>query len=81
MRNARLASADARRLMASLPELEHSARRAFDAAPGVLLQSQQTLHEIERLTEGVQRHWLVRDHIDAPPSGHRLSSGRVGTER
>ncbi len=81
VRNARLASADARRLMASLPELQDSAKRAFDAAPGVLLQSQQTLYEIERLTEGFQRSWLVRDHIDAPPAGHRLSSGRVGTER
>ena len=81
MRDARLASADARRLMASLPELEDSARRAFDAAPGVLLQSQQTLYEIERLTEGVQRSWLVRDYMEAPPAGHRLSSERVGTER
>ncbi len=81
MKNARLASADARRLVASLPELEDSARRAFDATPGVLLQSQETLHQIQRLTEGVQRSWLVRDYMDAPPSGSRLSSERVGTER
>ncbi len=81
MRNARVTSAHARRLVAALPELEQSARRAVDATPGVLLQSQETLHQIQRLTEGVQRSWLVRDYMDAPPSGNRLSSERVGTDR
>ncbi len=81
MSNARVASADARRLFATLPELQQSAKRAFDAAPGVLLQSQETLHQVQRLTEGVQRHWLVRDYIDAPADSHRLGAERVGTDR
>jgi phospholipid/cholesterol/gamma-HCH transport system substrate-binding protein len=81
MNNARLASADARRLAAALPELEESAKRAFDTAPGLLLQSQETMYQIQRLTEGVQRSWLMRGYMDAPPSGSRLNSDRVGTER
>ena len=28
--------------------------------PGLLLQTQQTLHEIESLVQGMQRHWLIR---------------------
>ncbi len=81
MSNARAASAEALRLSRALPELERSARRAVDAAPGVLLQGQETLYQIQRLTEGAQRSWLLRDHIEAPPSGNRLGSERVGTER
>lgn len=81
MRNARAASAQALQLSTALPELTSSARRVMDAAPGVLLQSEETLHQIQRLTEGVQRSWLVRGNMDAPPSGNRLDSDRVGTER
>ncbi len=81
MRNARAASAEAARLSKALPELESAARRAVEAAPGVLLQGQETLHQIQRLTEGAQRSWLLRDHIEAPPSGSRLDSERVGSER
>jgi hypothetical protein len=32
---------------------------------GLILQTQQTLHEIERLVAGLQRHWLIRKYI--PP--------------
>lgn len=81
MTNARAASAQALQLTSTLPELEQSARRALDAAPGVLLQGEATLYEVQRLTEGVQRSWLVRDYMDAPPSGNRLDSEQVGTEQ
>jgi ABC-type transporter Mla subunit MlaD len=81
MKTTRSATAEAQRLVASLPELKQSAQRTLDATPGVLLQSQETMHQIQRLTEGVQRSWLVRDTMEAPPSGSRLRSDGVGTDR
>lgn len=33
---------------------------------GVLFQAQHTLHETERLIEGLQRHWLVRGYVQPP---------------
>ncbi|MDH5535485.1 MAG: MlaD family protein [Betaproteobacteria bacterium] len=81
MKNARASSVEARRLTAALPELEKSARQVLDTVPGVLLQSQETLRQIQRLTEGIQRSWLVRSYMDQPTSENRLSSERVGTDR
>ena len=81
MRNARAASAQALQMSTTLPKLEDSAKRVMDAAPDVLLQSQETLHQIQRLTEAMQRSWLVRGNMDAAPSGNRLDSEGVGTER
>lgn len=79
--NVRATSADAQRFAAALPGLERSMRRSLDVAPGVLLQAQETLRQIQRLTEALQRHWLVRGAMDETDGGVRIDSGRVGTER
>jgi len=79
--NVRESSTDARRLAAKLPGLEKSAELVVDMLPGVLLQSQQTLFQIQRLTEGLQRSWLLRGNMDQPGSDKRLNSERVGTDR
>jgi len=79
--NLRASSTDVQRLTASLPELENSAEQAVDMLPRVLLQSQQTLIQIQRLTEALQRSWLVRGNMDPPRKDSRLNSERVGTDR
>lgn len=81
LKNLRLSSVDARRLVASLPELEESAEQAVDMLPGVILQSQETLIQIQRLTEALQRSWLVRGNLDQPGNESRLSTEHVGTDR
>ena len=81
LKNLRASSTHARRLSASLPELKISAEQAIDLLPGVLLQSQETLIQIRRLTEALQRSWLVRGNMDQPRSEGRLNSERVGTDR
>ena len=81
LKNVRESSTDARRLAAALPGLEESAEQVVDMLPGVLLQSQETLLQIQRLTEGLQRSWLVRGNMDRPGDAGRLSSDRVGTDR
>ena len=40
--------------------------------PGLVLQTQQTLHELERLIEGIERHWLIRKYIE-----HREPNTRI----
>ncbi len=40
--------------------------------PGLVLQTQQTLHELERLIEGIQRHWLIRKYIEQRQPNTRI---------
>lgn len=81
MKNARASSVEARRVAGALPALEKSARQAIDIMPGVLLQSQETLFQIQRLTEGMQRSWLFGSDVEPAAAEGRLSSERVGTDR
>ena len=45
--------------------------------PGLVLQAQQTLHELERLIEGVQKHWLIRKYIEQPQPNTRIPPREV----
>jgi len=81
MKNIRTSSLEAQRLASAMPELERSLKDAVDSVPAVLLQTQQTMYQVQRLTEGVQRSWLVRGYMDEPQAGTRLSGDRVGTDR
>lgn len=45
--------------------------------PGLLLQTQQTLHEIESLVQGMQRHWLIRKYIEQPQLNPRIAPSEV----
>jgi ABC-type transporter Mla subunit MlaD len=45
--------------------------------PGLLLQTQQTLHEIESLVQGMQRHWLIRKYIEQPQPNPRIAPSEV----
>lgn len=58
-----------------LPETIHRANTTVDnvnsqvtSLSGVIVQAQATLREIQRLTEAMQQHWLLRDYVedDAP---------------
>ena len=81
MKNLRASSSDAQRFATALPELKPSIQQTADAVPGVLLQTQETLRQIQRLTEALQRNWLVRGSMDQAEAGARLDGDRVGTQR
>ena len=81
LKDLRVSSTNVRRLTASLPELENSAEQAVNLMPGVLLQTQETLFQIQRLTEALQRSWLVRGNLEQPGNDSRLRSDHVGTDR
>lgn len=81
VKNIRTSTANAQRFSTALPELERSVKQSVDVVPGVLLQTQETLRQIQRLTEALQRSWLVRGSMDQADPGARLDSDRVGTQR
>jgi phospholipid/cholesterol/gamma-HCH transport system substrate-binding protein len=45
--------------------------------PGLVLQTQQTLHQLERLIEGMQRHWLIRGYVEQPQPSTRIPPSEV----
>ena len=54
---------------------------------GLVYQARQTLKEIERLTEGAQKHWLFRKHIDQDtptrfiPAADAFSASKEGARK
>jgi phospholipid/cholesterol/gamma-HCH transport system substrate-binding protein len=48
---------------AVLPEAANTIRDELRDVPGVVLQTRATLHESEKLLQGVQQHWLIRGYI------------------
>ena len=60
----------------NLPTISEALSGAKDL-PGLLLQTQQTLHEIESLVQGMQRHWLIRKYIEQPQPNPRIAPSEV----
>lgn len=52
------------------------AREAKDL-PGLVLQTQQTLYELERLIEGIQKVWPIRSHIEQRQPNTRIPPSEV----
>ncbi len=48
----------------NLPDISNDLQQGVSSLPELLLQATRTMAEIERLTQGVQRHWLVRDYVE-----------------
>jgi len=53
-----------------LPEITETVANEVKDLPGLVQQTQTSMREIERLVEAMQRHWLLRKHVnktDPPP--------------
>jgi phospholipid/cholesterol/gamma-HCH transport system substrate-binding protein len=55
---------------------EALAKEAKDL-PGLVLQTQQTLYELERLIEGIERVWPIRSHIEQRQPNTRIPPSEV----
>jgi phospholipid/cholesterol/gamma-HCH transport system substrate-binding protein len=55
---------------------EALAKEAKDL-PGLVLQTQQTLHELERLIEGIEKVWPIRSHIEQRQPNTRIPPSEV----
>ncbi len=64
-----------------LPGMTQGLNDELTDLPGLLLQTKSTLHEIERLTLGLQRHWLVRDYVEPEKRPGRIPYEVIGGER
>jgi phospholipid/cholesterol/gamma-HCH transport system substrate-binding protein len=49
---------------ARLPEISDAVANEAKDLPGLVQQTQVSMRELERLVEGVQRHWLLRKYIN-----------------
>jgi phospholipid/cholesterol/gamma-HCH transport system substrate-binding protein len=55
-----------------LPEITEAVANESQDLPGLVEQTQISMRELERLVEGLQRHWLLRKYMNQtnPPSVH-----------
>ncbi|HAV63055.1 MAG TPA: hypothetical protein DCY13_11905 [Verrucomicrobiales bacterium] len=61
-----------RRGTAQLPAISAAVEAETRDLPGLVLQMQQTAAELQRLTEAIQRHWLLRNYVEPRPGGGRI---------
>ena len=69
--------ADVKAATVQLPPVAGRVARDTEDMPGVMLQTQETLREAERLIEGIQQHWLIRGYVPAPPSTEMIPASRA----
>jgi phospholipid/cholesterol/gamma-HCH transport system substrate-binding protein len=77
----RTTAATLRKVAATLPAMQNSARQSVDEAPALLLQAQETFRQIQRLTEAVQHNWLITGGSVAEDPSPTIAADRVGTDR
>ena len=68
---------DVKQTTAKMPQTAESVSEEVDNLPGLVLQTQKTLMETERLIEGIQRHWLMRKYIEQAPASERIPPSAV----
>jgi phospholipid/cholesterol/gamma-HCH transport system substrate-binding protein len=64
----------------NLPAISDALGHEAKDLPGLVLQTQTSMRELERLIEGIQRHWLVRKYVNKtnPPPSHPLTAEPQG---
>lgn len=72
LKNLREASANVQRASTNLPAITDALSKEAGDLPGLVLQTQTSMRELERLIEAMQRHWLVRKYVNPanPPPSH-----------
>ena len=50
----------------------HNIKRASVGLPAMMQQTEGALGDVELLLQGIQRHWLLRNYIDAPQEQERI---------
>ena len=70
--NLQVASTNLQRASIPLPAISAALGNEAKDLPGLVLQTQTSMREIERLVEAMQRHWLLRRYVNKtnPPPLH-----------
>ncbi|MFC1636753.1 hypothetical protein ACFL5Z_18140 [Planctomycetota bacterium] len=61
------------RVTALMPSTIENVNDQLKLLSGVMIQTQTSLREIQRLTEAAQRHWLIRDYVEDDEPNVRIS--------
>ena len=62
--NLHMASGNLHRASTNLPAISDAIGAEAKDLPGLVLQTQTSMRELERLIEAMQRHWLLRKYVD-----------------
>jgi len=67
----------------NLPAISDAIGLEAKDLPGLVLQTQTSMRELERLVEALQRHWLLRKYVNQtnPPPSHPLSETAVPEQK
>ena len=68
---------DVKKTSAQLPPMAEKVGGEVNDMPGLVLQTQETLREAERLIEGIQKSWIVRGYIVQPETGRLIKPSEV----
>ena len=79
LKNLQTTSGNLRLASTNLPAISEALGNEAKALPGLVLQTQTSMREVERLVEAMQRHWLVRKYVNHtnPPPAHPLAETAV----
>ncbi|MFH0907730.1 MAG: MlaD family protein [bacterium] len=68
---------DVKKTSVQLPSMAEKVGGEIDDMPGLVLQTQETMREAERLIEGIQKSWLVRGYVTQPQTGRLILPSEV----
>ncbi len=68
---------DVKNTTAKMPQTADAVNGEVENLPGLVLQTQKTLMETEKLIGGIQRHWLMRKYIEQAPASERIPPSAV----
>ncbi len=68
---------DIRKTTQQLPPMAEKVGEEMKDLPGLVLQTQETIREAERLIEGIQQNWLIRGNIPQPKSSTLIPASEV----
>jgi phospholipid/cholesterol/gamma-HCH transport system substrate-binding protein len=69
--------ADVKKTTEQLPAVAEKVGGEASDLPGLMLQTQETMREAERLIDGIQKSWLVRGYIEQPQTGRLIKPSEV----
>lgn len=69
--------ADVKNTTVQLPPVAERVGKETEDLPGMVLQTQETLREAERLIEGIQQHWIIRKYVPEPPATEMIPASRA----
>ena len=72
---------DIHHTMESFPDMIGRIDAEIKSLPGLIMQTEETLRQVEKLVLGMQKHWLLREYVEQPKPLSRIPSVDIGLER